>query len=113
MKKLFNAVLVAATILFFGVIVAAAFSPPAKAEVFSICPSGLTGVATPDTSCPFADNVRRAWYGQPGTTVIAYSPVTELFYTMQCQLWITDAWIHSKRCFGVNSFGAVLIVYIA
>lgn len=107
MRKLLIAGLMA-----LGLIIAAP-SAPASAEVFSICPSGLTGVSTPDTSCPFADNVRHAWYAQPGTTVIAYSPVTDLFYTMQCQRWITDTWYNSKRCFGVNSYGAVLIVYIA
>ena len=48
----------------------------ASAEHFTICPSGVSGVSTADTSCPFADNVRRAWYGQPGTIVTAYSPVT-------------------------------------
>lgn len=87
---------------------------PAQADTFTVCPSGLTGVATFDTSCAFADNVRAAWYAQPGTTVIAYSPVTDLFYTMQCALAVTTtAWSNPKRCFGVNSFGAVLIVYIA
>lgn len=86
---------------------------PGRAEVFDVCPSGLTGVATPDTSCEFADNVRRAWYTQPDTTVIAYSPKTGLFYTMQCRLWPTNMWYGSKRCFGVNAYGAVLIVYIA
>jgi len=84
-----------------------------QAEVFTICPSGLTGVATPDTSCVFADSVRASWYSQPGTTVIAYSPKTGLFYTMQCWYTITDVWYNAKRCFGVNAFGAVLIVYVA
>lgn len=83
-------------------------------EYFINCPSGLTAVATEDTSCAFADNVRRAYYGQPGSTVIAYSPVTGLFYTMQCRsAWTTNGWYNPERCFGVNAFGAVLIVYIA
>lgn len=91
-----------------------ALAPTAQADAFTVCPSGLTGVATFDTSCAFADNVRAAWYAQPGSTVIAYSPVTDLFYTMQCAAaWTTTVWSNPKRCFGVNSFGAVLIVYIA
>ena len=32
----------------------------ASAENFTICPSGVSGVSTADTSCAFADNVRRA-----------------------------------------------------
>lgn len=91
-----------------------ATAPVAEADVFDVCPSGLTGVATPDTSCAFADNVRRAWYGQPGTTVIAYSPVTDKFYTMQCHLATTTMWWgNPKRCWGVNAYGAVLVVFVA
>ena len=52
----------------------------ASAENFTICPSGMSGVSTADTSCAFADNVRWAWYSQPGTIVTAYSPVTDLAY---------------------------------
>ena len=51
----------------------------ASAENFTVCPSGMSGVSTDDTSCAFADSVRRAWYGQPGTIVTAYSPVTGLY----------------------------------
>lgn len=91
------------------------FAGHAKAETFDICPSGLSGVATPDTSCAFADNVRRAFYWQPSWTVIATSPVTGKFYTMQCSRTATDVWewTNPKRCFGVNDAGAVLVVYIA
>ena len=100
-----------------AVTVAAALTLAAPAQAddyFTVCPSGYTGVATEDTSCAFADSVRNAWYAQPGSTVIAYSPKTDLFYTMQCgPAWTTTVWSNPKKCFGVNSFGAVLVVYIA
>ncbi|QFG10115.1 hypothetical protein PBI_LEMURIA_35 [Mycobacterium phage Lemuria] len=90
-------------------------SSDAKAETFDVCPSGLSGVATPDTSCAFADSVRAAFYWQPSWTVIATSPVTGKFYTMQCGRTDTTGtgWYDSKRCFGVNDAGAVLVVYVA
>jgi hypothetical protein len=84
----------------------------ASADYFDVCPSGQSGIATPDTSCVFADSVRAAWYSQPGRTIVAYSPKTGLFYTMQCDSTWTTFWPEAKRCYGVNSFGAVLIVYV-
>ena len=86
---------------------------PASADVFTVCPSGMSGVATDDTSCAFADNVRWAWYSQPGTIVTAYSPVTHQSYTMQCTSTATNFWPVAKRCVGVNSYGVGLIVFIA
>ena len=85
---------------------------PASADIFAVCPSGVSGVSTDDTSCAFADNVRWAWYSQPGTIVTAYSPVTSLSYTMQCTAAATTYWPVAKRCVGVNSYGAGLIVFI-
>lgn len=85
---------------------------PSTIENFRICPSGLTGVATDDTSCAFADSVRVAWYSQPGTTVVAYSPVTHQSYLMTCFLNATNVWPGSKRCSGMNAQGTLLIVYI-
>lgn len=85
---------------------------PAYAEDFTVCPSGMSGVATEDTSCAFADNVRFAWYAQPGSIVSAYSPVTRQTYTMQCTPTMTTFWPEAKRCVGVNSFGVGLIVYV-
>jgi len=87
--------------------------PTAKAESFDICPSGMSGVATDDTSCAFADNVRFSWYAQPGTIVTAFSPVTGKTYTMQCTLANTNTWPDAKRCVGVNAQGRGLIVYIS
>lgn len=93
---------------------AAGPAPSAAAETFTICPSGLSGVSTADTSCPFADNVRYAFYRQVGWTVFAHSPVTGKFYTMQCaEAWTTQSWSYPKRCFGINDSGAVLVVFIA
>ncbi len=88
--------------------------PPAGLlESIKVCPSGLTGVATDDTSCAFADSVRAAWYSQPGTTVVAYSPVTHQSYLMTCTTATTNnPWPNPKRCSGVNAQGTILIVYI-
>ena len=84
----------------------------ANAENFTVCPSGMSGVSTDDTSCAFADNVRWAWYSQPGNIVTAYSPVTHQSYTMQCTSTATTFWYEAKRCVGVNSYGVGLIVII-
>jgi hypothetical protein len=48
------------------------------------CPGGLH--AGPNTSCPFAQNVRDAYDAAPGTTasVRVFSPVTGQTYTMSC-----------------------------
>ena len=86
---------------------------PAHAYEFELCPSGLSGVVTDDTSCAFADSVRYSWYAQPGTVVTAVSPKTQRVYTMQCTGTNTDVWSHAKRCVGVNDFGAGLIVVIS
>ena len=84
----------------------------ASAKNFDVCPSGMSGVSTADTSCAFADNVRWAWYSQPGTIVTAYSPVTHQAYTMQCTPTTTTFWTVAKRCVGVNGYGVGLIVFI-
>jgi hypothetical protein len=85
---------------------------PASADNITVCPSGTSAVATADTSCAFADSVRKAWYSQPGQIITAYSPVTNQSYKMQCSPVSTSYWIVTKRCVGVNSAGAGLIVYI-
>ena len=86
---------------------------PANAEQFELCPSGMTGVVTEDTSCEFADNVRYSWYAQPGTIITAFSPKTGQTYTMQCTRTSTDIWPDAKRCVGVNATGHGLIVVIS
>jgi hypothetical protein len=89
--------------------------PPAPSdsrENFKLCPSGSSGAATDDTSCAFADNVRAAWYSTPGSTVMAYSPVTHQSYLMTCAPATTDVWPEAKRCVGTNAYGTLLVVYI-
>ncbi len=66
-----------------------ALAPTAGADDFTVCPSGVTGVATDDTSCAFAENVRSAWGARPGPVVTAFSPVTEQSYSMQCAATVT------------------------
>lgn len=53
------------------------------------CSSGLA--VGPNTSCPFAEEVRSAWYGAGGgnATLNVYSPVTGRYYTMSCAAGIT------------------------
>ena len=88
--------------------------PPSSGPVenFKICPSGLSGVASDDTSCAFADSVRSAWYSNPGPTVMAYSPVTHQSYAMHCAPAVTDVWSAAQRCVGMNAQGTILVVYI-
>src|SRR4051812_7833483 len=98
MKKLITAALLAAGAL--------AAAPLAQAdETVTICPDGRSGVAQGQTSCAFAHNVRAAWYGQAGTVVQAYSPVTGGVYSMQCgtgyQINTTSGMrINAVRCVG-------------
>ncbi len=92
---------------------AVSFAAPAHAYEFDLCPSGLSGVVTDDTSCAFADSVRSAWYAQPGTVVTAVSPKTQRVYTMHCTGTRTDVWNYAKRCVGVDDFGTGLIVVIS
>jgi hypothetical protein len=87
-------------------------SAPGSVENFKICPSGLSGVASDETSCAFADSVRSSWYSNPGPSVVAYSPVTHQSYLMHCAPAVTDVWPEAVRCAGVNAQGTVLVVYI-
>lgn len=110
-----RAVLVVAVVVLVLALGALWASSHAKAETFDVCPSRLTGVASADTSCAFAENVRRSFYWNPGWTIVTTSPITGKFYTMQCSRTDTTGtgWSDSKRCFGVNDAGAVLVVYVA
>ena len=94
-----------------GTFAVGVLAPPVNADYIRDCPSGMSGVATADTGCAFAENVRWAWYDQPGSTVRAYSPVAERYITMQCARTSTDRWPEAKRCVGVNSYGIGLIVF--
>lgn len=86
---------------------------PSPVENFKICPSGLSGVASDDTSCAFADGVRESWYSSSGNDIIAYSPVTDREYLMHCFPTTTTVWPVAKRCVGEGAQGAPLIVYIS
>lgn len=88
-------------------------APAAQAEEFDLCPSGMSGVVTDDTSCVFADNVRYSWYAQPGGIITAFSPKTQKTYVMQCSRTYVEGWSSAKRCVGVNDSGAGLIVVIS
>jgi hypothetical protein len=88
-------------------------APTVNAEDFTLCPSGMSGVATQATTCEFADNVRYSWYAQPGAIITAFSPVTGNTYKMQCAQTMTDAWGEAKRCVGEGSRGNILIVFIS
>ena len=67
----------------------AAAPPPAPAEstsaTFLICGDGREGVIGGHTSCLFAQNVRRAFFGGgASSSIVAYSPVTGERYEMTC-----------------------------
>jgi len=87
-------------------------TPVANADEFTLCPSGMTGTASEDTSCAFAESVRAARIAQAGTVVSAWSPVTQQSYTMQCTTWATNSWPNAERCVGANPAGVALIVFI-
>ena len=84
-------------------------TPPAHADgLFVVCPSGTSGVATAVTSCPFADQVRGPISARAGgSSVVAYSPVTELTYLTACAagfvVHFTDGSTRAAiRCVGGN-----------
>jgi hypothetical protein len=94
---------------------ALALTPPAHADgLFMSCPSGRDGViAGTPTTCAFADDVRSAWFGQPGNPVIAYSPVTDQTYRMFCignqTVTFTDGHIaDAVQCVGGNDAEVVV-----
>jgi len=88
-------------------------TPAARADEFTLCPSGMTAIASEGTSCEFADSVRAARIAQPGTVVNAWSPVSQQSYTMQCTTWATNSWPTAERCVGANALGKALIVFIS
>lgn len=108
MKISFNTALLGAA-LCAGLVLA----PAARADEFTICPSGVSGVATDETSCAFADNVRAAWNAQPSSVVSAYSPVTQQSVTLDCTAVVTESWPQAMRCTGANSSGVTVVVYFS
>lgn len=94
--------------------VAAGVAVPAQAHAatFDICPSGRAGVVsgTP-TSCPFADNVRIAWFSQRGNPVIAFSPVMNAWYSMSCERSVETVGgmtVNGWTCYGGNNAEVVI-----
>ena len=49
-----------------------------------MCPSGNAGVVGGHTSCAFAENVQRVFWGSGANRFVAYSPVTGERYVMTC-----------------------------
>ena len=90
-----------------------AVAPTASAgDAFLMCPSGMSGIATMVTSCPFADNVSRAFFRSPNN-VVAYSPVTGQFYAMACAPGYVASFVggYSRvvaKCFGGNDAEVVV-----
>lgn len=93
-------------------------TPPAHAESANRCDAWdvRTAVAGGETTCPFAHNVRVAWFTQPGNPVTACSPVTNDCYSMMCvrgfDLSFRDgqAVTGATRC--VDARGGTAIVYV-
>lgn len=95
-----------------ALVIALVLAAKARADVFNMCPSHRVGVvAGTPTSCPFADNVRAAWLSQPGNPVVAYSPVTGLFYSMYCSksnITVSGLNIDGWQCSGGNAAEVVV-----
>ena len=82
-------------------------------EIFLPCGGGA-GVATTVTSCGFAQNVRAAYFTQPGPVVTAWSPAMNRYYDMQCQAGFVATFangmsVNSARCVGGDN--AVVVVW--
>lgn len=99
-------------------IAALAPTPPAVAETAFHCLGwdSRTAVAGGETSCPFARNVRSAWFGQPGNPVLACSPVTGDCYHMMCvhgfDLTFNDGLMVTGATRCVDASGGTAIVYV-
>ncbi|OBH71248.1 hypothetical protein A5682_08915 [Mycobacterium mantenii] len=80
--------------------------------MFIMCPSGRDGIASPVTSCPFADMVRLAYLTQPGNVVTAYSPVTDEDYEMTCHPitahFTNGMTVDAQECEGGNDADVVV-----
>jgi hypothetical protein len=64
-----------------------ALAPQANAQtLFVMCPDGLEGIVGGHTSCPFAQNVRQAFYSSGMShQIAACSPITGECYDMDCE----------------------------
>jgi hypothetical protein len=84
----------------------------AEDVVFIPCADGHSGIATSVTSCPFAENLRAAYLTQGGPDVIAYSPVTGMYYNMLCSggyiAQLPGRAVTSVRCQGGDNAVVVL-----
>jgi hypothetical protein len=92
---------------------ATAGSANAITETFLPCGGGA-GVATTVTSCCFAQNVRAAYFTQPGPAATACSPAMDRYYNMQCQAGFVATFsngmsVNSARCVGGDN--AVVVVW--
>ena len=87
---------------------------PAKADLFTMCPDGYEGVVGGHTSCPFAENVRRAYYASGmNQEFVAYSPVTGERYVMDCvgrfpAHFIDGETLVATRCYGGDNAEVVI-----
>lgn len=89
----------------------------AHAEPLNRCPQDIrTAVAGGATTCPFAHNVRAAWFTQPGNPVLVYSPVTGEIYSMMCVRGFDLSFIDGTSVTGatrcVDSDGGNAIAYV-
>ncbi len=92
-----------------------ALAPHAKADVFDMCPDGHEGVVGGHTTCPFAENVRQAFFNSGMSHHFpAYSPVTGETYAMDCEgeypAYFSDgAVVTSTRCYTTASDAEVVV----
>lgn len=91
-----------------GVAAIGSVAPPAHADSgFIVCPSGLSGIASTVTSCPFADNVRRGYFAHGSSSIAAYSPVTGQVYDMSCVPGFIAHFDDGETKTAVNCFGGI------
>ena len=90
-----------------AVAAAVSLAPSASAgSLFSICPSGVSGVMGGHTSCAFADVIHSGYY-RHGNYFSAFSPVTGKWYDVdcseQCTTTFTNGHVHySAHCYSGN-----------
>jgi len=91
--------------------------PATSTQTFVICQDGREGVVGGHTTCAFAENVRRAFYGSnDGSDVIAFSPVTGERYEMLCSGGYHASFVDGSqriatRCIGGDNDSAEVVIW--
>jgi hypothetical protein len=95
-----------------AVAAAVSLAPSANAALFTICPSGVSGVMGGHTSCAFADVIHSGYY-RHGNHFSAFSPATGQWYDVDCSehgaTTFTNGHVHyGAHCYAGNNAEAVV-----